>query len=81
MLCKKCKEPIMFIRTAAGKAMPCDPFITYYKQVDGGKDRIVTPNGQTLSCIILPDSTDADGYGYVPHWATCRHADSFRRKK
>lgn len=18
---------------------------------------------------------------YVPHWATCRHADSFRRKK
>lgn len=81
MLCKKCKKPIIFIRTTAGKSMPCDTYFTYYKETSGGQDRIITPNGETISCTILPDSTNADGYGYVPHWATCAHADSFRRKR
>lgn len=80
--CKKCGAHIKFINTTGGKRMPVDVDETYYKE--GGKDRIVTPNGMVLAATIINEEDDlskATGYGYRPHWATCPYADDFRKKK
>lgn len=77
-ICRGCGAPIIWIKTTAGKAMPCDPSPVYYKPVPGGKDKIVTLQGEVVSCEIVAgaDATDA---GYRPHWATCPQAGSFKK--
>lgn len=79
--CTKCKKQIIWIRTPAGKNMPCNAEIKYYKEKDGGKDRIVLPNGQVVVGTILNSPEYADGFGYVSHFATCKFAQTFKRKK
>lgn len=63
--CRGCGAPIVWIKTPAGKAMPCDPAPVYYKAAPGGKDKIVTTRGEAVSCEIVPggEATDA---GYRP---------------
>ncbi|MGN0400000.1 MAG: hypothetical protein ACI4EO_07725 [Blautia sp.] len=79
--CRKCGKRINFIQTTAGKQMPCDPGLVMYKS-DGGKDRIVLPSGKVVSGTIIngTDDREADGYGYISHFATCEYAQMFRRK-
>lgn len=79
--CQKCKKQIIWIRTVAGKNMPCDAEIKYYKEEVGGKDRIVLPNGQVVVGTILKGPEFADGYGYTSYFATCEFSQMFRRKK
>ena len=73
--CKGCGARIIWI----GK-MPCNPEQTVYWEKAKAKGKIVTPNGMVLSCEFDGDLQNATGIGYVPHWATCPAADSFRRK-
>lgn len=47
---------------------------------DGGKDRIVLANGEVTSGTIVTDPGEAQGFGYVSHFATCEYAQTFRRK-
>lgn len=79
--CKKCMAPIVWIEMTSGKLMPCDATPVYYieKRRHGSK-RIVTPNGEVLSCEYTDDPARATGTGFVPHWSTCPNADSFRKK-
>ena len=58
--------------------MPCDPVVVSYKPAPGGKDKIVTTNGELVSCEIVPGDEAAD-VGYRPHWATCPEAGRFKR--
>lgn len=37
--CSKCGKQIMWIKTKAGKSMPCNPSFVYYKEQKGGKGR------------------------------------------
>lgn len=67
--CRGCGAPIVWIKTPAGKAMPCDPAPVYYKAAPGGKDKIVTTRGEVVSCEIVPGAEATDA-GYRPHWAT-----------
>ena len=67
--CKACGKPIVWIHTTKGKSMPCDAEPVAYKEVKGGKEKIVTPNGEVIS-----------GIGYIPHWSTCPQANSFRER-
>lgn len=64
--CKSCKAEIVWVRTRAGKAMPCDPILHDYE--DGA---IVTENGDVRS---------DGGLGYRPHWASCPSADAHRNQ-
>lgn len=50
--------------------MPVDPVFVDYKQVEGGKERIVKPDG-TVVAGERCDASEADGYGYISHFATC----------
>lgn len=80
--CKFCGSEIAWIKTVGGKSMPCDSEQVYYKEKSGGKERIVTPNGQVLACEIIPEGGDiqhATGFGYIPHFATCPRM--FRKRK
>lgn len=80
-VCKGCGQQIIWMRTASGKIMPVDPTLVDYVEVEGGKKRVVTPDG-----LVVAAETDnvkngeGDGVGYISHFATCPAADRFRRR-
>lgn len=72
--CKLCGTEIKWIKTISGRNMPCNPEPVGYKGRKGARDRVVTAEGVVIACeIIKPENgeTAIDGFGYVPHWATC----------
>ena len=76
---KKCEAEIMFIKTkTGGKPMPCDTTKKWY--TPGGADRLMTPEGEIVSCTIVSDEKGAAGFGYTSHFATCPYAGEFRRR-
>lgn len=79
--CRGCGAEIIFIKTANGKAIPCDPGTVTYWERKGAKDKIVTPNGEVISCDYEGKVGKETGVGYIPHWATCPEADRFRKKE
>lgn len=75
--CKSCGAKIKFLRTKAGKWMPCDPETVSAEDLDAG-DKLVTKDGDVLTV----NGKTPEGYGavgYVPHWATCKSPELFRR--
>lgn len=78
--CKACGRMIVWIRTAGGKIMPCDAERVRYWLAPGGRGRIVTDDGVVVSAALDGPDGEADGYGYVSHFATCTAADRFRRR-
>lgn len=71
--CNRCGAAITFIRTKAGKAMPCDAQAVPYRVVPGGPENIMKPDGELVRGYWL-ESGQGDGVGYRPHWASCRKA-------
>ena len=53
--CRGCGAPIVWIRTAAGKSMPCDAEPVLYKAREGAAGKIITGNGTVLSADIGGD--------------------------
>jgi hypothetical protein len=56
-------------------------FLNYRRPEPGekAKEKIVTANGDVISANIV-DSRDADGYGYISHFATCSGAAKHRKR-
>jgi hypothetical protein len=79
--CRGCGAAIIWIRTPGGKSIPCDPEQVLYRSKKGGSIKIVTPNGEVISAELESNSNDADGIGYVSHFATCPEAGRFRKRK
>lgn len=73
--CRSCGKRIRFIRMKSGKNMPVDERFVNYKLAADGKERVVTPAGDVVACIIGVDANEADGFGYVSHFATCPDAN------
>lgn len=78
--CKGCGAQIVWIGTPGGKSIPCDPEQVMYWEKAKAKGKVVTPNGEVLSCEFSGDPNKATGLGYVSHWSTCPKAGQFRRK-
>ena len=79
--CRSCGAQIIWIRMASGKKMPVDAEpVTYWARM-GGTEKIVTPNGEVVSCELQGEDKDATGIGYKSHFSTCPYADKHRRKK
>jgi hypothetical protein len=74
--CKSCGKPIVWIKTTRGKMMPCDPTPAYYRTDQGGTAKIVTPNGEVITCEL--DEQIPSGIGYIPHWVTCPRCKDFK---
>lgn len=79
--CKSCGADIIWIKTAAGKSIPCDSDARTYWKNPHGSDVIVTPNGEVYKADLTGDLAQATGIGYISHFATCPAADKFRKKK
>lgn len=79
--CKGCGAEIIWIMSPSGKVIPCDPIPVPYWQQAKAKGKIVTRNGEVISCDLYGDPETETGIGYVPHWATCPKAGEFRREK
>lgn len=77
--CSRCGRQIIWIKTVAGKNMPVDTELKNYRE-DGGKDKIVIPDGRVISGTIVYAAEEADGVGYTSHFATCKRAKAFRRR-
>ena len=78
--CKACGAAIIWIRTRAGRSMPCNADAKNYIVKPGGSAKIVTPGGDVISAEIIRNPSEASGWGYTPHWSTCPAADNFKRK-
>lgn len=74
IVCRECGAEIFFIRTSSGAKMPVNKDQVGYTL--GGKERIVTPNGEILA-VTITDHPES-GVGYVPHWSTCCGANRCR---
>lgn len=79
--CKSCGAPIIWIKTQGGKQMPADPEQVTYWARKGAPGKVITPNGEVVSCDFEGDMQDATGVGYVSHFATCPNAGTHRRRK
>ncbi|UZD44265.1 hypothetical protein [Selenomonas sputigena] len=77
--CRACGKEIRWIKTLAGKAMPVDPKPVLYWEIQGGSERIVTPEGKIVSCALKGKVKNVTGLGYIPHWATCSEQQSIKR--
>lgn len=68
--CNRCGARIMWVKTKAGKNMPVDPQFVDFKKIKGGKERLVLPSGEVVAGERCK-AKEADGYGYISHFATC----------
>ena len=73
--CIRCGAAITFVRTAAGKDMPCDAQAMAYHAEPGGPENIMLPSGQLVRGRWAAPGEAGDGIGYRPHWASCRDKD------
>ena len=72
--CRGCRKQILWVRTAAGQSMPCDPAVITFAP-GPGNETFVTPEG-----ITIRGTRAAEGrIGYIPHWATCPERAKFKK--
>lgn len=79
--CKSCGAKIRFIKTKTGKWMPVNADPISYKSDSDGKDKIVTPEGEVVTCKSRVRLEEATGVGYISHFATCPNSAMHRRNK
>ena len=80
--CRSCGAQVLWIRTAAGKNMPCNPaFVPYRLPREGekGEEKLVLSTGEVVSAIETA-ANEAEGNGYISHFATCPNANSHRKR-
>lgn len=72
--CKYCGRQVMWIRTKSGKNMPVNPEIVSYRRPKMGEkasEKIVTQEGEVICADRAESSIQAEGVGYISHFATC----------
>jgi len=81
-LCKRCEEPIFFVRTASGKAMPVDHEPTAARRIVEDMTITmdkptgwVTRQGKVLTTHELKKAAQADLTVYRSHFASCNQSD------
>jgi hypothetical protein len=74
-VCKSCGAPLVWIKTVAGKTMPCDAEMVTYTEAESGGISIVTPDGS----VVKGNIGEGNKKGYISHFATCPNAAQHRR--
>lgn len=80
--CRSCDAPVVWAKTIAGKAIPLHA-------TDDGHPRPVPDGNLQLTSLdplivdlVEPGTLfDNDGLRYRSHFATCPHADAWRRRR
>lgn len=71
--CQGCGAPILWAKTAEGKAIPLDPRAIVYT-VDAAE---LKDDGQVLSLRVTQEKGEVVGRAFVSHFATCPKASNF----
>ena len=81
--CKSCGAEIVWIKTAAGRSMPCDAKIVLFDGSKDGKEVFITLGGNMVrGAYPQENNLVADPRkGYIPHWATCPSAKQHKKEK
>ena len=79
--CRGCGAEIIWVKTEAGKSMPCNPRMVPFWERPGEAGKVVLQNGKVISCDLDGPGDEVTGFGYISHFSTCPQARSFRRKK
>lgn len=77
--CRGCGAPIVFVKSALGKYIPCDPKLVRYRANPTGKELVVVEGEGAVRCDLDFDGLPT-GMARISHFATCPKADQFRRK-
>jgi hypothetical protein len=75
--CRKCGEPLIFVQSKKGRAIPCDPDLQTHVLAPGVV--VVTPDGQVLRGTWESRGTSVQGY--ISHFSSCHYAEEFRKPK
>ena len=78
-VCAKCKKPIVWVYTEAGKRMPMDPLPAATGNIvysGDGPDRVRVLKKEDEGDLFLQGLQR-----FVSHFATCTFADRFRNTK
>ena len=78
---KSCGAEIVWMKTKNGNDMPCDPALVPFWAKFKAKGKVVTLEGDVVSCEFDGDPDDITNVGRIPHWATCPFAKQHKRKK
>lgn len=76
--CRSCGATIMWIETAAGKKMPCEPGPCYY-QATGTGETFINRKGIVERGIRCKATESGAHVGWKTHWADCPGAKTHRR--
>ena len=79
-VCKKCGANIYFIQMRSGRFNPVDTALRNLIPDETGKDIIITEDGTLKRGRLVGMEDGPHTVGFIPHWATCPFADSFKRK-
>jgi hypothetical protein len=73
--CRSCGAPVLWAVTAEGKRMPVDAEPT------PAGNLVVDQTAQPWTVRVVPpdDLLAGDPPRYLPHWATCPHANEHRK--
>lgn len=77
--CRGCGAPIVFVKSALGKYIPCDAQLVRYRANPNGKDMVVVEGEGVVRCDLDFEGF-ATGMARISHFATCPQAGKFRRK-
>lgn len=58
--------------------MPVNTTIHHYRKDAAGKEKIVTQGGDVVTATIVDTPEEADGVGYISHFATCPQSKRFK---
>lgn len=79
-VCRGCGAEIVWVKTTAGKSMPCNPGAVPFWARPGAPGKAITPLGKVVSCDFIGERDRVSGFGYVSHFSTCPKAKEFKRK-
>ena len=79
--CRACGAEIIFVKMKTGRNMPCDPALVPFWANPNAKGGAVTREGDMIPCDFEGPMDEMTDVGYISHFATCPHADLFRKGK
>lgn len=79
-ICRGCGAEIVWIKTEAGKSMPCDPVMVPFWERPKASGKIITQRGRVISCDLTGERDFVTGFGYISHFSTCPKSRQFKRK-
>ena len=78
--CRSCGKPVLWMKTKAGRNMPCDDALVPYWAKSDGPASVLTHAGEIQRCELNGEQGLETGHGRVPHWITCDNPDQFRKR-